>query len=105
MKYVFEIAIKDGHTAQEYIDAWKAGSALIQAQAGAQGTTLHRKLGEPHTLLAIATWMSKAARDAAMARLDQAPPDVRRAVHRHRDLADIRILGHFEEIERVDPGP
>jgi hypothetical protein len=53
MKFVFEIRIKPGHTAEEYAAAWSRASAIIQRASGAQGTRLHRKIGEPNILLAI----------------------------------------------------
>ena len=45
-------------------EAWVRASRLIQAAPGARGTRLHRKLDDPRVLLAIASWDSKAHRDA-----------------------------------------
>ena len=64
MKYIFEVRIKPGHAAEEYADAWVRASTLIQQAPGARGTELHRKIGEPDTLIAIAHWESKEQRDA-----------------------------------------
>ena len=64
MKYIFEVHIKDGHTAEEYADAWVRASEIIQRAPGARGTELHRKIGDPRTLIAIASWDSKEQRDA-----------------------------------------
>ena len=70
MKYIFEVTVKDGHSAEEYADAWVRASELIQQAPGARGTELHRKIGEPNKLIAIASWDSKADRDAMDARKD-----------------------------------
>ncbi len=64
MKYIFEVHIKPGHTAEEYADAWVRASEIIQRAPGARGTKLHRKLDDPNVLIAIASWDSKAQRDA-----------------------------------------
>jgi hypothetical protein len=55
MKFIFEVRIKPGHTEAEYVKAWQKGSTIIQEQPGAQGTRLHRKVGEQGVLLAIAS--------------------------------------------------
>ena len=39
-------------------------ASFTQQAPGARGTRLHRKIGDDRTLLAIASWDSKAARDA-----------------------------------------
>ena len=64
MKYIFEVHIKEGHKAEDYADAWVRASEIIQQAPGARGTELHRKIGDPDTLIAIASWDSKAQRDA-----------------------------------------
>src|SRR5690606_23065756 len=68
MKYIFEVHIKEGHKAEDYADAWVRASEIIQQAPGARGTELHRKIGDPDTLIAIASWDSKAQRDAMEAR-------------------------------------
>lgn len=35
MKYIFEVTVKDGHSAEEYADAWVRASELIQQAPGA----------------------------------------------------------------------
>jgi hypothetical protein len=65
MKFVFAIRIKPGHTVEEYAAVWSRGSTIIQRAPSAQGTKLHRKMGEPNVLLVIASWDSKTSRDAA----------------------------------------
>ena len=84
MKYLFEVHIKPGHHAEEYADAWVRASEIIQQAPGARGTELHRKLDDPNVLIAIASWESKAARDAMEAH-----------------VCDIRPLGEFDEPEWV----
>jgi heme-degrading monooxygenase HmoA len=64
VKYLFEVHIKPGHTAEEYAEAWVQASELIQRAHGARGTELHRKIGAPDVLIAIASWDSKHDRDA-----------------------------------------
>ena len=38
MKFIFEVRVKEGHTAEEYADAWVRASELIQQAPGARGT-------------------------------------------------------------------
>ena len=73
MHYIFEVRIRPDtdYTAEDYAEAWERASAYIQSAAGAQGTRLHRKIGDHSVLLAIATWESKAARDAMAAKLPE----------------------------------
>jgi hypothetical protein len=103
MKFVFEIRIKPGHTVEEYAAAWSRGSAVIQRAPGAQGTRLHRKIGEPNVLLAIASWDSKTSRDGAESYLD--PDTAMKAVlDEHGKYANFTVLGAFEEPEwSVEP--
>ncbi len=97
LKFVFEAHIKAGHTEAEYCEAWERGSAIIQRQPGAQGTRLHRKIGETGVLLAIASWESLAARNAAMEALGEVDANTRNTLDRHETLADIKVIGAFEE--------
>jgi hypothetical protein len=55
MKFIFEVRMKPGYTVEEYADAWVRASEIIQQAPGARGTYLHRKIGDPNALLAIAT--------------------------------------------------
>ena len=64
MHFIFEVRVKPGYTAEQYADAWVHASKIIQQAPGARGTRLHRKIGDPNVLIAIATWESKAQRDA-----------------------------------------
>jgi glyoxylase I family protein len=100
MKFVFEVCLKPGRTVDEYADAWTRASEVIQRAPGAQGTRLQRKIGDPTRLLAIASWESKAARDA---REEFLKPDaaVRALLHEHLDIAELRLIGEFEEPEWV----
>ena len=98
MKYLFEVHIKPGHRAEEYADAWVRASEIIQQTPGARGTELHRKLDTPNVLIAIASWESKAARDAMEAKHDASVAEIiRGAAH----VCDIRPLGEFDEPEWV----
>lgn len=103
MKYIFEVRMKPGYTVEEYAAAWTEASRIIQQTPGAKGTYLHRKLGEPDTLLAIAHWESKAHRDA---KDDERSETVRRILARHADKCETRLIGEFEEPEwSVPPQP
>ena len=98
MKYIFEVRIKPGHTAEEYADAWVRASELIQQAPGARGTELHRKIGDPDTLIAIASWHSKAERDAMEA---QHRPDIAAIIRSAAPFVEIHPLGEFEDPEWV----
>ena len=102
MLYLFEVRIRAGHTAEQYAEAWVKASELIQQAPGARGTRLHRKIGDPHTLLAIASWDSKAARDAMESRPDER---VRAIIASQAPFVDIRVIGEFEDPQwAVEPG-
>ena len=102
MKFIFEVRVKHGTTVEEYADAWVEASRIIQRTPGARGTYLHRKIGEPDTVLAIAHWDSKAARDAKDDRRDAT---VREILDRHARTCEITVIGEFEEPEwQVEPG-
>ncbi|MCI5104649.1 antibiotic biosynthesis monooxygenase family protein [Algiphilus sp.] len=96
MKFVFEVRVKPGYSVEQYADAWMEASRIIQQTPGARGTFLHRKLGEPDTVLAIAHWDSKAARDAKDDRRDAR---VREILERHARTCDITVIGEFEDPE------
>jgi hypothetical protein len=73
-------------------------SELIQRAAGARGTRLHRKIGDSNVLLAIASWESKAARDAMESR---PASEVQRIIREQAEFVDVRIVGEFEDAEWV----
>ncbi len=102
MKYLFEVHIKPGHTAEEYAQAWVEASELIQRAHGARGTELRRSIGEPDRLIAIASWDSKQDRDA-MQGVDR--EEVARIIRGAAHVCDIRPLGEFEEPEWVVEPP
>lgn len=97
MKYLFEVRIRPGYVAEQYADAWVRASELIQRAPGARGTRLHRKIGEPDVLLAIAEWDSKEARDASQGCDPRADAIIREAA----EFCTITILGEFEDPEWV----
>ncbi|WP_018868543.1 MULTISPECIES: antibiotic biosynthesis monooxygenase [unclassified Thioalkalivibrio] len=101
MIFVFEIHLRPGCSAEEYADAWVRASRIIQRAPGARGTRLHRKIGDPYVLLAIAHWESKDKRDAMEA--EQAD-SVRRIIEEQATCVDVRVIGEFADAEwRVDP--
>ncbi len=98
MKYIFEIRVREGHSAEEYADAWVRASKLIQQAPGARGTELHRKIGDPNALIAIAHWDSKHDRDAMESRHDPRIADIIRSA---APFVEIRRVGEYEEPEWV----
>jgi hypothetical protein len=102
MKFIFEVHIKPGHTAEQYASAWVHASEILQRAPGARGTRLHRKIGDPDVLVAIASWHCKADRDAMEARRDPAVAEILKEAAQH---CDIRIVGEFDEPEWVVEPP
>lgn len=86
---------------EQYVDAWKTGSAVIQKLPGARGTRLHRKIGYDNVLLAIADWESKEARDAAMEALGRADAATREITQKHQAYGELTKIGAFDETEWV----
>ena len=99
MKYIFEVKIKQGHTVEEYASAWKRGSEVIQKKSGARGTRLHRKIGDPNTLLAIAEWETKEARDKSMTELENSDEVTREIIHAHREFGEFVKIGEYDDAE------
>ncbi|MEZ2744933.1 antibiotic biosynthesis monooxygenase [Halopseudomonas bauzanensis] len=98
MKYIFEVHIKEGHRAEDYADAWVRASEIIQRAPGARGTELHRKIGDPDRLIAIASWDSKAQRDAMEGQHD---PTVAAIIKSAAPFCEIHPIGEFEDPEWV----
>lgn len=94
MIFVFEVHVKPGCRAEAYADAWVRASEIIQRAPGARGTRLHRKIGDPNVLLAIASWDSKAVRDAMEGNL---PHDAKRIIAEQAEFVDVRVIGEFED--------
>ena len=102
MIFVFEVHVQPGHTAEAYAEAWVRASEIIQRAPGARGTRLHRRIGDDRILLAIATWDSKAERDAMEA---NPSAEVRRIIAEQAEFVDVRVIGEFEDPEWVvNPG-
>jgi hypothetical protein len=95
---VFEVHVRPGYTAEQYADAWVRTSDLIQQAPGARGTRLHRKIGDPRVLLAIATWATKVDRDAMEARADERVSEI---IAEQAEFVEVRIIGEFEDAEWV----
>jgi len=95
--YLFSIEITDpDYSAEQYAEAWVAASRIIQRARGARGTRLHRKIGDARTLLAIASWDSKEARDA----MESDPPaEVTRIIESQIPHVSITLIGEFEAPE------
>jgi heme-degrading monooxygenase HmoA len=96
--FVFEVTVRPGYSAEAYADAWVRASEIIQRAPGARGTRLHRKIGDDNTLLAIASWDSKARRDA----MESNPSaEVRRIIAEQAEFVDVRVIGEFEDPDWV----
>lgn len=102
MKYIFEVHIKDGYSAEDYAEAWVRASEIIQRAPGARGTELHRKIGDPKVLIAIANWESKAHRDAMESEHNAEVEEIIRAAS---DFCDIRPIGEFADPDWVVEPP
>ncbi len=100
MKYIFEVHIKPGYTAEDYAAAWLEASRIIQSAPGARGTELHQKIDDPNVLLAIASWDSKQDRDAMEGQRNEAVASIIRSAARY---CEIRPLGEFEDPRWVVP--
>lgn len=99
MIYLFTIEVTDpGHRAEDYADAWVRASELIQRQPGARGTRLHRCSTDDRKLLAIATWDSKASRDAMEA---DPPAGVEEIIASQVPHVRIERIGEFEDPDWV----
>ena len=96
MLFVFEVRIRPGYSVEEYADAWVRASEIIQSAPGARGTRLHRMIGRPDVLVAIASWDSKQARDAAEAERD---PRVQAILDAQAPCVEIRVIGELEDPE------
>ena len=88
------VRMKPGYTVDDYAAAWIRASEIIQRTPGARGTYLHRMIGSTDTLLAIATWESKAHRDAKDDRRDDT---VRAILEKHAQNCEITVIGEFDE--------
>lgn len=98
MKYIFEVYLRPNFSVEDYADAWLRASELIQRAPGALGTELHRKIDDPNTLIAIAHWESKAARDAMEAGHN---PRIDEIIKSAAPFVEIRSIGEFQEPEWV----
>ena len=98
MIFVFEVLLRPGHTAEEYAADWVRASEIIQSAPGARGTRLHRRIGDPTRLLAIASWDSKAARDRQESARD---PRVQRILDLQARAVEVRVVGEFDDPEWV----
>ncbi len=96
MHFIFEVHVKPGYSADQYAEAWIRASKIIQKAPGARGTKLHRKIGDPSVLLAIATWETKAERDAMEKQL---PKQVRDIIAEQAEFIDVIVIGEFEQAQ------
>ena len=59
MHYIFLVTVNDGYSIEQYAESWTRASELIQRAPGAQGTRLHRMVGDERRALAIAPGRAK----------------------------------------------
>ena len=98
MHYIFEVHLRSGLSPEAYAESWIAASRMIQQAPGAQGTRLHRKIGDPKVLPAIATWESKEARDSMEAFI---PAEVISIFEQQAPFIEVRLIGEFDAPEWV----
>ncbi len=98
MHFIFEIHMRPGYPPENYAQAWVKASEIIQQAAGAQGTRLHRKIGAPDVLLAIATWESREQRLAMEEGMDAR---VRAIIEEQAEFVEVRMIGEYEAPEWV----
>ena len=96
MKFIFEVRVKPGFTVEEYAQGWVEASEIIQQTPGTRGTYLHRKIGEPDKVLAIAHWDGKADRDA---KDDSRSEKVKAILAKHAKVCEVTVIGEFDEPE------
>lgn len=94
MYYLFEVQTRPGYAPEQYAEAWVRASELIQRAPGARGTRLLRKLGTDGALLAIASWHSKAARDAMEAQHDARIAEI---IAAQAPFIEVRVIGEFAD--------
>lgn len=92
-KYIFEIRIKEGFSAEEYVESWVRASKLIQRSPGVRGTQSHRSIEDANKLIVIASWCSKEDRGAMQAQHFAAIDKIIRSV---APFVEIPSLGEFE---------
>jgi len=98
MIFVFEVHVHPDYAPEAYAEAWVRASEIIQSSPGALGTRLHRKIDDDRVLLAIASWRSKAERDA----MESNPSaKVREIIRQQAEFVEVRIIGEFEDPEWV----
>ena len=96
MLFIFKVHIRPGYSAEQYAEAWVRASRIIQSAPGARGTRLHRKIDDSSQLLAIASWESKAQRDA----MENHPTaEVQRIIAGQAEFVDIEVIGEFADAE------
>ncbi len=102
MIFLFLVHIQPGYTAEQYAEAWVRASEHLQAAPGARGTRLHRRIGDDDVLLAIASWDSKASRDAMESSASEA---ARRIIEQQAEFVQVEVIGEFEDPDwEVLPG-
>lgn len=96
MHFIFEIHMSPGYPPENYARAWVRASEIIQQSEGAQGTRLHRKIGAPDVLLAIATWASREQRLAMEEGMDAR---VRAIIEEQAEFVQVKLVGEYEAPE------
>lgn len=103
MKFIFEVLLNPGFSAEEYAANWVKASKIIQQTPGARGTRLHRDMNNPNRLLAVASWESREARDH---KDDSRSTIVSDILAEHATKCEINVIGEFDDPEwTVAPRP
>lgn len=105
-KFIWKIQLNPKFTEQEFIDFWRETSAILQNYKGAAGTVMHKVEGEHRTYMAIASWRTKADRDAMQADTEKGESEL--AQHwqkfpKNSQWGKTEFIGRIEEIVKVTP--
>jgi hypothetical protein len=105
-RFVFTVQFASEYALEEYVKFWRETSVVIQKQAGACSTKLHRIDGEL-ILLAIAEWESKEARDVAFAIVERdiesgAFPDDHPIHREDEEFGQVSVIGGGYQIGVVE---
>ncbi|MEK7603187.1 MAG: hypothetical protein AAB459_03015 [Patescibacteria group bacterium] len=105
-KFIWKIQIDRKFTEQEFINFWRETSTILQKYKGAAGTIIHKVEGEERTYMAIASWQTKADRDAMQADTDSGDSELAKRWQKYpknSEWGKTEFIGRIEEIDNVKP--
>lgn len=97
MKYLYDITVTPEQD-EAFVANWVAGSELIQAHPGAQGTHLYYVAAGQY--VAIAEWESEEAREAAQLSVRSDP-----AWHDNTEFGEVTVTGWLTKVASVGSRP